>query len=546
MGLLKIGRAGILGLAMLSILMLPACDGTPEQQPLAPDLSHTVTGPSLKRISIGITNPPLRFNPLDFTDTTSSTITSLLFPPLVDLDDSLQFVPMLADSIETEDNRTFVVKLNSKAMWTDGKQVTAQDLIYTVQLLSDPQIISSLSTNLSIIQGFDDRGKRPGGTGEMEGVRKVDDHTVEFVAKTKIDMSLFKDRIGRSLKTIPKHVLQNVDPQTLEQLPFFQNPNVSSGAFKFVTYEKDKAIKLTANKSYFKGAPKIDELIFKLMPASNIVAQLQSGDIQMNFPGIGTIAVEDFDKVKNMLNVRTLPGKSVYYQMMAFNMTTIVDIKVRQAIVYALNRDMMVNNLLRGEGEIVDTPYTSVHPYFNESLKPYPYDPAKARQLLREAGWDSERTLNLIIPSGLKTRERTAELIVENLKDVGIKAQVSKYDISIVSQMARKQDFDLLIVGYPFSLDPDVSFFFQSGVVSNISAYRNSQMDTLLQQGLQEMEPAKRRLIYNQVQELLVHDLPQITLYSDRRLKAVSKKVKVGEPKDIGTLINVQEWDIDN
>jgi peptide/nickel transport system substrate-binding protein len=113
-------------------------------------------------------------------------------------------------------------------------------------------------------------------------------------------------------------------------------------------------------------------------------------------------------------------------------------------------------------------------------------------------------------------------------------------------QKARKQDFDLVIIGYSFAIDPDVSNYFKTGVITNVSAYSNAEMDDLLQKGIDEPDPAKRRPIYDKVQELIERDLPQITLYSDFRLKAVSKKVKVGEPRDVGTLINVHEWDIEN
>src|SRR5206468_6849188 len=148
--------------------------------------------------------------------------------------------------------------------------------------------------------------------------------------------------------TMPKHVLQDVAPEQLQQNAFMQKPNVSFGAFKFVSYQKDQYIELEANKDYFKGAPKIDKLYFKIMPAANIVAQLQSGEIQMNYPGSGFIPIQDYEKVKNMSNVRTIPGKPVDYQTLTFNTKTIPDARVRQAITHAINRELLVHNLLKG------------------------------------------------------------------------------------------------------------------------------------------------------------------------------------------------------
>lgn len=527
------------------MLALAACGGKPASEQ---DGAQSSTAPaSNKSISIGITNAPLMFNPIDFTDNTSNYITSVLFPPLVDWDESMKFIPMLADSIETKDNKTFVAKLNAKAKWTDGKPVTADDLLYTAQLIANPKVVSSYASGFALLEGLDDKGKLPEGAKEVAGVKKIDDHTVEFTAKTPVDITLFNEKIGKSLKTMPKHVLQDVDPEKFQQSAFVQKPNVSNGAFKFISYQKDQYVELEANKDYFKGSPKISKLFFKIMPAANIVAQLQSGEIHMNYPGIGTISVQDFEKVKNMSNVRSIQGKPFNYQVMFFNTKTIPDNRVRQAIAYAINREMMVTNLLKGEGEIVDTPYTSIHPYANKNIKPYPYDPKKAQQLLQEAGWDFNKTLNLVVPSGVKTREQSADIIVENLKAIGVKAQITKFDLATVIQKARKGEFDITFVGYQIYADPDVSNYYKSGLTAtNFSSYSNPEMDKLLDQGIRETDPLKRRPIYDKVQELIEQDLPQMILYADYRLKAVSKKVKVGEPKDMGTLINVHEWDIDN
>src|SRR5206468_5511403 len=137
---------------------------------------------------------------------------------------------------------------------------------------------------------------------------------IEFTTKTPIDLNLFKEKIGQNIKTMPKHVLQNAALEQFQQNAFVQKPYVSFGAFKFVSYQKDQYVEFEANKDYFKGAPKIDKLYFKIMPAANIVAQLQSGEIQMNYPGLGNIPIQDYEKVKNMSNVRTIPGKPTDYQ----------------------------------------------------------------------------------------------------------------------------------------------------------------------------------------------------------------------------------------
>lgn len=451
-------------------------------------------------------------------------MTTRMFQPLVDLDELHQFVPMLADSIESKDNQIFEAKLNADAKWTDGQPVSTDDLIFTVQFIGNPKVMQSLGSILSIVEGFDVNGRLVVDALDIPGVKKIDGHTVQIRAKSPVDMDLFNEKIGKNIKTLPKHVLQNVDPGKLHQDPFMLKPTVSNGPFKLVTFAKDQYLEFAANKNYFKGEPKLDKLIFKIMPESNIVAQLQNGEIDMNFPGAGgNIPVEDIEKVKNM-----------------------PDPKVRQAIVYAINRKQLIDKLLNGEGEATDVPYTSIHPYYNKNLKTYSLDAEKAKSLLKEAGWDSNRTLNFVVPTGNKTRENATNIIVENLKEVGVKAQIQKADYPAIVQKAKKGDLDMLIFALTYYRDPDLSMYFKTGDAFNFSGYSNPEVDDLLVKGTKQMYMLKRVPIYNQIREIIERDVPQITLYSEYRLKVVSKRVKVGGPKELGLFGNVHEWDVND
>jgi len=533
--------------SIMSLLLVSACG--PAAKEAAP-ASAGGTEPAKqaagnKSMYIGISSAPGSMNPVNLTDNSAIYIDNIIFMPLMEPDESFQFQPRLADSIETKDNQTYTVKLNPKVKWTDGQPVTAEDVIFTISIMGNSKTITGNTTFLSILDGFNNAGKYEDGKTEVPGVKKIDDHTLEFHTKQPTDPTFFKEQVAKNVRTLPQHVLKDVSPAAFHQAEFAQKLNVSDGAFKFVNYAKDQYVELEANKDYFLGAPKLDKLYFKIMPASNLVAQLQTGEIQMNVTGIGNIAVEDFERVKNMSNVTTKMEKPFNSQFMVYNVKTIANPKVRQAILYAINRKLMVDNLLKGEGEITDVPYTSVHPYYNKDLQVYPYDPEKAKQLLKEAGWDSSTTLRFAVPTGNKVREQSADIIAENLRAVGIKAQIQKYDFPTLLQKGRSHDFDLLLSGMVFNLDPDVSPFFQTNGPNNSSGYSSPEMDQLLQQGKNEADPAKRKVIYDQIQQLIVKDLPQVTLYADSRLKAISKKVKVGEPRVLGMFINVHEWDLE-
>jgi peptide/nickel transport system substrate-binding protein len=498
-----------------------------------------------KSISIGITRSPVSFNPLDRGDWAQFYISSVMFNPLMELDEDFNFVPRLADSIESLDNQTYTAKLNPNAKWTDGKPVTADDVLFSLEMITHPKFSSLLASQFQILEGLEPGGKFTGGNfPEFAGAKKIDDYTITFKTKTPVDPNVFKEKVAANLKALPKHVLSEVTPESLAQNPFMQKPTVTYGAFKFVEYKNNQFVSLEANKDYYKGAPKIDNLFFKIMPVANLVAQLQNGDIDMNYPEIGSLSLQDYETVKNMDHIKTENGKPVNYKLIGYN-TKGLDKKVRQAISYGINREGIVKELLKGNGEVSSGPYAPMHPYYNEEIKDsYSYDPEKAKELLKEAGWDSSRTLTYIVPIGNQELEKTGDLVAANLKEIGINVQVAKSDIPGMIQRLKKNDFDMYSITMSFVLDPDVSFIYQSGATNNFHYWSNPEADDLLTKGVQETDPKARQQIYDRFQELVVEDSPDLALYADYRLRAVNKRVTVGGPKDIGMLMNVHEWDV--
>lgn len=498
-----------------------------------------------KIVNVGIMNAPSGFNPLDSSDVAQNVCTAILFQPLVDLGNDLKFVPMLADSIETKDNKTFTVKLNAKAKWTDGKPVTADDVIFTLGLIANPKVPATIASNFNLIAGLDANGKNPAG-GDISGVKKVDDHTLTIATKAPVDLTVFEDSVGKNLKTVPQHVLKDMAPDKIFQSSFTQKPEVTDGPFKLVTYQKDQYVQFDANKDYFKGAPKLDQFFFKIMPGANITVQLQSGEIDMNDPNLGLIPFQDYDKVKAMSNV-TAESKGIQstIQTLMINVTTVPDPKVRKAISYAINRGTVINKLLKGDGEAIEAPYLSSSPYINKSITPTPYDPEKAKQLLKEAGWDMSKPLRFDVPSGNIVREQVADIIAENLKSVGFNVQIQKYDFVTSLAKAKKHDFDIYIVGIPVNpVNPDLSNILKPGATLNLSAYNNKDLAALLEAGKNEVDPQKRKDIYNKLQEIFAQDLPCPGVYVQNSLKAVSKRVTVGKPKEYGMYLDLYQWDV--
>lgn len=523
-----------------ALLVLPACGQASTSSPAAAG-----TGASSKKVvNVGVTYSPNTLNPLSPVGLVSTYVTSLMFQPLVDIDEDLTFKPMLADSIKTTDNKTFTINMNPNAKWTDGTPVTADDVIFTLKLMTNAKVASTYAYMFAILEGVNDSGYLPEGATDISGVKKVDDHTLTFTTKAPTTLNIFQDTIGRYLMTVPKSALKDVAPENINKSAFMQKPTVTNGPFKLVEYNRDHFVQLEANKNYFKGAPKIEQLNFKVLQGTAISAQLQSGEIDMNIPSAGVIPINDYEKIKSLANVTTVEGPPVATQLMYMNEQSVPDVKQRQAISYALNRELIVNNLLKGSGEVTDGFFTSYSPYVDSSVKPVAYDPDKAKSLLQESGWDSGKTLTLSVLSGDSTLEQAANIVAENLKSAGVNVKIQMADLATLIDTIVKMKYDLAILTVsmtPVNPLPDVAYFLQKG---NPNGYNNPKVDQLLASLSAETDEAKIKQYYSDLQKIVAQDVPMPSIYATKPLGAVNKRVTGAKPKDFGMFINVNEWDV--
>lgn len=534
--------------AIASLLLLAGCGGGSNTASSGGGSSSGNSGSSSsagKTMFLGMVNPPIIFNPINSTDVASQFAEKFMFDTFLEMEGPLKFVPKLAESFETSDNQTFTIKINKDAKWSDGKPVTAEDAAFTFKLIANPKVETTVGSYLSMFDGLENTGKLKEGQTELSAVKVIDEKTIQFKTKAPVDPNMVKEQLGTKLMILPKHALENVDPAALSQNPFMQKPTVTNGPFKFVQYKKDQYIEYEKNPDYYLGAPELDKLFIKVLPAPNLVAQLQTGEVHMNVAsGIGKIPPQDYETVKKFENVRTKDEPQFGFQTMMFNTEKLPDPKVRQAIAYALDRPQIVDKLLKGYGEVVDGPYTSINPYLDKSLEKYSYNVEKAKQLLQEAGWDFNRELNFVVPLGNKVREQSADILTQNLQAIGLKVKVTTYDFPTVMQKAKAGEFELLLMGLTFTLDPEVSSLYSSIGTFNFMKYKNPKVDELLLKGKAEPNSDKRKEIYNELQKIWNQDVPLITLYSDNEFSAISKQVANGEPKVFGFHNHLEKWSV--
>ncbi|MFT8319241.1 MAG: ABC transporter substrate-binding protein [Sporolactobacillus sp.] len=496
-------------------------------------------------IYLGMVNPPAGFNPINTSDIAGQFAIRVMFDAFMDMTSPLKFQPKLANSIDTTDNQTYTIKLNPKAKWTDGKPVTADDVVFTFNLIANPKTTVAVGSNISTLEGVNALGKLTKGEKSIPDLKAVDAHTVTFKTKKPVDPNYIKEMIGTKIITLPQHILKNVAPAKLANSSYMTKPTVSDGPYKFVTYNKNTYIQYKANNAYYLGKPKIPKFFIKIMQAPNLADELQAGTIQANASGgIGDVPYQDLATVQKIASTQTKIYKQIGFQTMQFNTKTIPNAKVRQAIAYAINRPQIVSKLLKGKGEIVDGPYTTMSPYLDKSIKTIPYDPKKAKAMLKSAGFDFSKTLNFVVPIGNEVRQQSADIIAQNLKAVGVKVKETTYDFPTIMQKGQKGDFDLLLIGFTFNIDPDVSALYGPNGTYNFMKYSDPESAKLLDQGKNEADSAKRKVIYNKLQALWEKDMPVLTLYSNNEIVSVNKNLAYGGPAPYwpGTVANFQKW----
>ena len=528
------------GLLMLTVLMLlAACSSGGGSGEKASSASGN------KTMYLGMVNPPILFNPINSSDVASTFTEKFMFDSFLEITEPQTYAPKLAESFETKDNQTYTITINKDAKWSDGKPVTADDAAFTFNLVANPEVETVVGGYISMFEGLDENGKLKDGAKEIPSVKIINDKTIEFKTKTPVDPNMIKEQLGTKFMILPKHALEKIEPAKLSQDPFMQKPTVTNGPFQFVQYKKDQYVEFKQNPDYYLGKPELDKLFIKILPAANLVAQLQTGEIHMNVAGgIGKIVPTDYETVEKMDKVKTKTDKTISFQTIMFNNEKLKDPKIRQGFAHAIDRQQIVDKLLKGQGEVVDGPYTSINPYLNKELENFSYDPEKAKQLLKEGGWDFNKALDFIVPTGNKVREQAADIITQNLKAAGVKVNMQTFDFPTLMSKGKAGEFEALLMGFTLTIDPDVQTLYAKSGAYNFMKYNNPENEKLLQQGRAEADAAKRKEIYDQLQEIWNEDVPLLTLYSDYEFAAISKEVSNGEPRVFGFHHDLHKWSI--
>ena len=473
--------------------------------------------------------------------------TSMMFLPLASFNDKYEPDYLLAESITTDDNQTFKVKLKDNAAWSDGEPVTSDDVIYTILKFTCPAVANP-NFDFTPFKGFNDDGTSPEGATEIEGIHKTDDKNLEFICKDHMSLNTFLNNVATWVCILPKHAIENIPDDQLLTDSWFSHPDVVDGPYFLDDYDPAHYVSYHANENYFEGAPKIPKINFRIMQGSEILAGLKSGEIDMVHPSC-SIPVEDRDAVEKLEGFTTKYTDNIINEMTLFNTSKeyLSDPRVRQAIIYAIDRDTIVKQLLNGKGEVTDGFICSGSPFYNEGKTKLSYDPDKAKQLLEEAGWDGSQTLQYYVSSSDSIAVKAAQLIQQYLQNVGVKIEINTVDFATLMTIGGTDEEDFFSVQYtitPNDYWADIKNLIDVQDFSWSGGYYNEKVDEDLAKTQETTDETELKSLYNEIEEQVIEDAPMFPMYFQSNLGVVSDRLKNATPSFYGAFDNIQEWSV--
>ena len=471
-------------------------------------------------------------------DTASSGISSLVFNGLTKLDKNLNVAGDLAESWEvSEGGLVITFHLRKNVRWHDNYPFTAEDVEFTYQALLDPKNGCPYTASYS----------------DIEKVEVIDTHTVRFTYKRPYAPALHKLGMG----IIPKHILAGQDIRTS---PFRRNP-IGTGPYKFNKWKTDQYIIMDSNTGYFEHQPYIDRHVSRIIPNQAIqFLELSSGAVdsmgltpyQYKHRAVTKRFRENFNTYKYLSHAYTYIGYNLEDPLFK-------DVRVRQALSYAVNKEEIIDGVLLGLGEVCTGPFLKGTRWYSDDAGGYGYDINKAKALLGEAGWFDKNgdgilekdgidfKFKLITNQGNKMRQDIATLVQRQLSSLGIKIEIQTIAwAAFLNEFIDKKRFQAVILGWTIPQDPDCFNVWHSESAKegglNFVSYKNDEVDRLIVEGRAIFDEEKRERIYKKIHELIARDAPYTFLYFPYSTPAVSKRFRGIEPAPAGIGYNFIDW----
>jgi len=479
------------------------------------------------------------------TDGPSHAVGGLIYDGLVQTDKDLNWIPAMAESWQfTKDCLTLTFKLRKDVKWHDGKPFTAEDVSFTYKAMMNPKTPTAYRDDFELVKDL----------------QVLDPYTVRVVYSQP-----FAKALGSwGTPMLPRHLLAKyVEEGKLREAPQNTTSPVGTGPYKFQEWKSGEKVVLVANKDYYvQSRPFLGRIVYRIIPSqATIFLELKAKGVDMaDLTAIQYARQTDYAAFKQDFNkFRYSANRYTYF---GFNLKDprFADKRVRQAFAYAINKPELIEGVVMGLAREATGPYRPGTWAYTDKVKRYPYDPAKAKQLLAAAGWTDKNgdvilrnkdgqpfTFTIRTNQGNEERKKLAELIQQRLKEIGIQTDIQTIEwAAFLKEYIKQKRFEAIILGWGTGIDPDQYPIWHSSQTGpdqlNQISYANPEVDALLEKGRTTCTQKERVPVYHRIQELLAEDQPVIFLYFNDALPAVASRVHGIKPEPSGISYNFIDW----
>jgi len=474
---------------------------------------------------------PRSLDPALSTDVPTGRAVGYLFDGLTRFDPNARVEPGLAERWDvTPDGVTYTFHLRRGVTFHDGSPLTARNVVASWQRALDPATKSGAAQFLFPIKGA--REFNAGHAAALSGVAARDDSTL--VVTLTEPLAIFTKMLAMPVASV---VPDRTPPD------FGEHP-VGSGPWKLVEWKHDDYLLFARNPSYFGGAPKADTLRARIIAEpSTAVAEYESGNVDiLQIPPAEAGEWEADESRRPML--MSTPALELVYIGINTTRGPLADVRVRQAINYAIDTDRIIERLISGRGKRAAGVIPPVLGGYDRTRRPYSYDSTKARQLLAAAGYPNGIDVELW-SSTVPLYQRIAETVQAYLKAVGIRVTLVQRDAAAARAAARKGQTDMILKDW-YADYPDAEDFLypllhsaNRGAGGNVSFYANAAFDSIVTRSRHELDEARRDALYRQADSIAFNDAPMVFLYFYDELYAVQPWIEHFVPP---VIFNGQRW----
>lgn len=454
-----------------------------------------------------IESSPTNLDPRVGTDAQSERIDMLLFDALVRRDEHFNLQPSLAERWDIPDPRTYIFHLHRGVRFHDGRPLTSRDVKWTFDSMLSGQIRTAKTSIY-----------RP-----VDRIDAPDEYTVIF-----------------HLKEPFATLLWNVSGGAIGIVPYGSGPDfnrnpVGSGPFRLVSVNQDKEVVIARNDDYWGEKPRIERVRMAIVPDTTTRAlELRKGSADIAINALTADTVLALQRDRNV-RIERAPGTILTYLALNLRDPILKDVRVRQALAYAIDRRPIIHYLWRDQARPAASILPTQHWAYDGNVHTYDYNPQRARELLDQAGYPEVNGVRFHLTMKTSTEESSrllAAILQQQLRVVGIALDIRSYEFATFYSDVVKGAFQLFSLRWiGGNEDPDIfEHVFHSASIppkrANRGYYSNPRVDALIDQGRRELDQQKRRQIYAQIQEILADELPYINLWYLDNVLAHSARVK--------------------